>query len=536
MYLSEKHLLESVMIRFYRRWLIILFLLLSVSTTLAQNNALRTSNCRFQVPRRVQVDCMTLRVPENRSNPNSNNIVLSLAILRHPDNNPEPDPIIFLQGGPGGATLDNLSLTFANRFEPMFASNRDIIVFDQRGIGHSRPSLDCASYRRAETSLLDFHADDRTFSQAEIDTYLNTLLISCGESLASLHDLSGYNSRENAADIEAIRQALGYEQLNLWGISYGTKLALTAMRDYPDSFRRVVLDSVYPLEANLYIELPINFERALSVLFENCESDRACQQTYPNLENVLFTAVDDLNRHPIRFDAPNPYDNAVFEDIVFNGDVLLRTIFQLLYSTDILPRLPQLIYEASDRDTDVWSALLGWIIAQRGSIALGMNYAVQCHEELAFVETGDIVSAWADYPQFESFSQSFDNTQQLDLICAAFDAGQANTDANQAVVSAIPTLILSGEYDPVTPPRWASQVDANLSNSLYFELPNSGHGVSGSIGCGQSLVVDFFVIDNFSMLDNACINNLMMIFSGTQDGDFNPSNSAYNLQVTYLNG
>ena len=359
---------------------------------------------------------------------------MSLAILRHPDGNPEPDPIIFLQGGPGGISLDNLSLTFPNRFEPLFATNRDIIIFDQRGIGYSRPSLDCDTYRRAETNLLDFRLDEGNLSRAEIDSYLSDLLVTCGDLLSTLHDLEGYNSRENAGDIEAIRQALGYEQVNLWGISYGTKLALTAMRDYPNSFRRVVLDSVYPLEANLFTELPINFERALSLLFERCQADRACQQTYPDLETVLYDAVYDLNRRPIPLDAPNPYTQEIYEDIVFNGDVLLRTIFQLLYSTDILPRLPQLIYDASERNTDIWSALLGWIIAQRGSIALGMNYAVQCHEELAFTHAGEINTAWSNYPQFESYSLTFDNTQQWDVICDAFNTGQADSYENQTVV------------------------------------------------------------------------------------------------------
>ncbi len=523
------------MIRFLSACLIFLSLFISISTSLAQNNPLRDSTCRFEVPNRVQVDCMILHVPENRSDPNSINITLSLAILRHPDNNPEPDPIIFLQGGPGGVTLDNLNLTFSNRFEPLFATNRDIIVFDQRGIGNSRPNLDCATYREEETNLLDFMFNNHGVSQEEIDTYLSDLLISCGEALSNSHDLSGYNTRENASDIEAIRQALGYEQVNLWGISYGTKLALTAMRDYPNSFRRVVLDSVYPLEANLFTDLPVNFDRSLRVLFENCEADTACQQIYPDLEEILFSAVDDMNRYPIRLNAPNPYNNEVFEGIVFNGDVLLRMIFQLLYSTDILPRLPQLIYDAYDRDISVWSVLLGWIIAQRGSIAIGMNYAVQCHEEVAFIESGEVVSAWANFPQFASYSQTFDNAQQLDVICNAFNAGQATIEENQPVLSAIPTFILSGEYDPITPPHWANQVHGNLSNSLYIELPNSGHGVSGSIGCGQSLVIDFFSADDLTTLDSSCVDDLIMVFSGTQDGDINPPDSAYQLRSAVLN-
>ena len=122
-----------------------------------------------------------------------------------------------------------------------------------------------------------------------------------------------------------------------------------------------------------------------------------------------------------------------------------------------------------------------------------------------------------------SYSQTFDNAQQLDVICNAFNAGQATIEENQPVLSAIPTFILSGEYDPITPPHWANQVHGNLSNSLYIELPNSGHGVSGSIGCGQSLVIDFFSADDLTTLDSSCVDDLIMIFSGTQDGDINPT-------------
>lgn len=515
------------MLRFSKLlWLLLLIFFSSINV--AQDAySLQEASCRFQIPRRVDVDCYTLRLPENHNEVTSETIRLKIAILRHPSGNPEPDPIIFLQGGPGGRTLDNLHLTFENRFRPLFATNRDIIVFDQRGIGHSVPNLNCSTYQQTNIDLLDYEIDGNQLSKHEITAILDNLLIECAERLAESYDLTAYNSIQNAADIETIRQAFGYEQVNLWGVSYGTRLALTAMRDFPNSFRRVVLDSVYPLSANLYTETPVNFDRALNVLFDACLADADCNETYPNLETVFFETVERLNQDPVRLNAPNPYDGSVFEDVLFDGNFMLRTTFQLLYSTSLLPRLPELIYAASDGDIRQWSSLIGWIAGQRSSYSVGMNYAVQCQEEFFFTDVDDMAAAWDLFPNLAPYSNLFQTAPRLQTICAAFEAGESPISENQAVTdSGIPSLILSGEYDPVTPPRWAANVAENFDNSMYFNFPATGHGVSGSGDCAQSMLIDFFMIDDIQTLESSCIAELEITFSGTQRGDFVSPDSA----------
>ncbi|MEM9951509.1 MAG: alpha/beta hydrolase [Chloroflexota bacterium] len=508
------------------RYIVLFIALLFVTVVSAQTSTLRESNCRFNIPENITLDCYTLRVPENRQDSNSKDILLSIAIVRHPSGNPEPDPIMFLQGGPGGSTLSTFDLTYASRFEPLLATNRDIILFDQRGTGKSSPRLDCGVYNVLQVNLLDFEFDGQSLSRDDVEQRLNQSLVTCGERLASVHDLDGYNTRENAADIEAIRLALGYEQVNLWGISYGTKLALTAMRDYPDSFRRVVLDSAYPLEANLYTELPQNFDRALHVLFDDCRDDMACNQTYPELETVLFGVIERLNERAIRFDAPNPYTNQVYEDVILDGNLLLRSIFQLLYSTDILPRLPQLIYEADANNFESWLVLIGWLTAQRDAISTGMNYAVQCQEEFAFTEAGSIREAWSAFPNFDEYSQYIDFTADLDPICNVFNQVDSPEIANFAVASDIPTLIIAGEYDPITPPRWGEMVANQLTNSLYLEFEAHGHGPTSSQGCAQSIMIDYLRLEDVDTLDTTCMNDIVLTFSGTMRGDFDIPDSA----------
>ena len=133
------------------------------------------------------------------------------------------------------------------------------------------------------------------------------------EAICSCHDrlvsedinLAAYNSAESAADLNDLRLTLGYEEWNLVGISYGTRLALTAMRDYPEGIRCVILDSTYPLQVSLYAEMPANFDRALNVFFHGCTTDPACSEAYPELEIVFFQLVDQLNDSPITFSATN---------------------------------------------------------------------------------------------------------------------------------------------------------------------------------------------------------------------------------------
>ncbi|MGJ3239734.1 MAG: alpha/beta hydrolase [Anaerolineae bacterium] len=508
-------------------WLLF-FVIWHVPTSSAQASPLRIVDCRFAYPVGVSIDCYQLDVPENRQLANSATVSLSVAILRSPAPRTAPYPIIFLQGGPGGTTLGTLTNTYTNRFAPLLANGYDVIVFDQRGIGNSTPRLDCEAYRVLDRDLLDYEdAEGNVLTRVDVDVRLQHALIACGMMLAQQHDLSGYNSIESASDIEAIRLAFGYQQVNLWGISYGTRLALTAMRDYPDSFRRVVLDSVYPLEANLYTELPVNFDRALQVLFTRCQSDWACQRTFPDLELILFETVTRLNAQPVRLNAPNPYTDQVFSDVVFNGDDFLRVIFQLLYVTDVLPRLPQLIYEAHADNLDVLAVLVGWLTAQRNSISIGMNYAVQCQEEISFTTSQSIQSAWAMFPQFASYSATVNTLDDLQTICEAFQAGTAPITENQPIQSAIPTLLIAGDYDPITPPHWAQQVAEQLPNSQYVNVPHGGHGASGSRGCVQSIVIDFFQLtDDDQELDSTCVTRQNMTFSGTQRGDFNPLDSA----------
>jgi len=351
------------------------------------------ADCPFDLPAGQvdgrTVECGYLEVLEDRADPvgradsDSAMLRLAVAIFRHPDGDPEPDPVIYLEGGPGGSALEFASLSFGDLSAPIFAANRDLILFDQRGVGLSEPALDCPALTELSVELLDNEMDGEELTYQEMDDlYLETAL-ACGEELRENADLSDYNSDASAADVDDLRRALGYDQVNLWGISYGTRLALEVIRDYPEGVRSVVLDSVVPPDVDTEVEGPANVARALDLLFASCAADEACNAAYPDLRAVFFDIVDRLNESPAAFPVTDALTGEVY-DAIMNGDDMLGLLAQSLYQTDIIPMLPQIIYDASEGSYELLARIAGSLLAVREGMSDGMQYSVQCNEEVSF--------------------------------------------------------------------------------------------------------------------------------------------------------
>lgn len=500
--------------RFYKDFSLLILLsilIMSISSSSAQDIIFEETDCPFRKPANVIMDCGYLLVPENYNNPDGKQIRLAVAIARHPSSNPELDPIIYLEGGPGGSPLELLYLTFDYQFEDLFAANRDIIIFDQRGVGLSEPALDCPDMQALIVELLDFELDGETLSEEEAGYLMNDALIACGENLSVENDLSAYNSASNARDIESLRIALGYENVNLWGISYGTRLALTMMRDYPEGIRSVVIDSVAPPDINLFVALPQNIDHAFNILFDSCEHDNLCNENYPNLRHVFFETVEQLNESPVTFDSINPFTLQPYQNVILNGDSFMALIFTLLYDSGSIPKLPQLIYQVADGDFTLISLLQGHLIAQEPRLSYGMHFAIHCQEEIGFIASNELNEAWAKHPDYMALGE---NQEDLLAICAAFSNTGIEID-KQATMSDIPTLATGGEYDPVTPAIWSGHATETLSNSLYIEFPHSGHGATATIDCPKNLTVEFFLNPIPDALDTSCVDEMEMTYSGT---------------------
>ena len=464
-------------------------------------------NCPFELPEGQvdgeTVECGYLVVPEDRDNPEGRKIRLAVAIFRHPDGDPEPDPVIYLAGGPGGSALEFINLSFEDMSAPVFAANRDLILFDQRGVGLSEPALDCPALVELGIELLDNEINGRELSYQEMDELHLETTLACEEDLHGIADLSAYNTIASAADVDDLRRALGYDQVNLWGISYGTRLALGVMRDYPDGVRSVVLDSVFPPDVDSEVQAPANVDRALDLLLESCAADAGCDTAYPDLRAVLSDMVHRLNETPAAFPVTDLLSGESY-DAVMSGDDLLGVLVHTLYQTDVIPLLPRIIVDASEGHYELVGRILGALLASRESMSDGMRYSVDCSEEVSFSSAEAHAAAVAEYPELAGIFSETSAGPMSFAICAGWDSGQASASENEPVTSAISTLVMAGEYDPVTPPDWGRRAAATLQNASFFEYPGVGHGASPGTGCPGEMMTAF-LDDPSTAPDDACI-------------------------------
>jgi pimeloyl-ACP methyl ester carboxylesterase len=439
--------------------------------------------CKFSIPTGENADCGYLTVPESRTQTNGRTIRLPVAVLKSSSAERKPDPIVYLDGGPGADTLQELA-PLDEALKPLLAG-RDLVVFDQRGAGYSEPSLDCPEITQLNYDDLkqQFTVDQRVAQDAESVTRCHNRLVSKGidPALAS--------SAESATDVNDLRLALGYDRWNLYGVSYGTKLALTVMRDFPQGVRSVVLDSVYPLQANLYTASPEDFDRALKVLFESCAADAHCSSAYPNLEAAFYETVRTLNEKPVILALGGGIFGRPIEGAVIDGDWFAAFMFQSLYSTQLIPLLPQAIFDTRHQNWGLLTTMADGYLQDANGLSPGMYLSVQCGEELPFTTREAAIAAADANPQLSSFNEY--KAKSIFASCEVWQARAAASRENEAVTSDIPTLVLSGQFDPITPPAWGRMVAKDLSNSFYFEFPGVGHGVAFADECPGGIALAF---------------------------------------------
>ena len=441
--------------------------------------------CRLNLPagelRLNTVQCGYLRVPEDRR---SGRGVVQLAVVRLValSENPLPDPIVYLAGGPGGNASGRLEEWFAS---PLRA-DRDIYLFDQRGTGFSRPSMNC----------------DGAFG--------NSVEIWAQRCLRILYrrgvDPKHYTSRDSAADLRDLRLTLGIDEWNLIGVSYGSRLALTVLRDSPAGVRSVILDSVYPPPADFYGEQASNGARALAALFTGCAADAACAAAYPELESVMHRTMTDLNTQHSEITLMNPRSGES-EVSAFGGAQFYQSTFRALYSVDDIPYIPLAIYEMSVGNTEVYAQLIAANRERANGINDGVYYSVQCSEEAPFTVQEELPeSAAAVFPP--AFQEHVMRGLRDSLkICDLWPVSPLDPLESEPVYSETPALLLSGEYDPITPPAWAVLAAETLPNGYLYTLRGIGHGVIRSSDCGERIAIHFLA-DPLEAPNHDCMANL----------------------------
>lgn len=477
---------------------------ISPASVQAQDNAVprfETAQCPRDGDRTIpgNAQCGYLTVLENRSDPNSRTIRLPVYIFPARSNqNRQTDAILYLAGGPGGddfGTAVYFSYTLGR-----YNQDRDVVLIDQRGTGFAEPSLKCPAYGLASyESYADNDYTLETGARHAADT-----LLECAQQFRDQGvDLSAYNSAENAADMADLLQVLGYSAWNVYGISYGSRLTMTVLRDHPDIVRSIIIDGVFPPEADLYPETPLNGYKALEGLFASCAADPRCNTAYPDLEEIFYATVEDLNANPYTVQLYR-YEEEKFYPATLDGDLFFGALFYNLYSTRAIETMPYAIYMTHNGHVEYLvqnylDSFFTW-----DGIATVMHYAVNCSEEIIF-NTREELEAFTEglHPSVSYFG-NMDNLVTW-YICEGWNAPSPNPIEDAPIISDKPALVIAGELDPVTPPHWAELAAAQLSNSYYYLVPGGGHGISFSSDCVQS-IIEQFLNDPTQEPDSFCLS------------------------------
>ncbi len=468
------------------------------------SSAFQQAHCPFPLGAGLvegqNVKCGFLVVPEGRSLPKGPTIRLAVAIFKTPSSQRDPDPVLFLSGGPGLPLLERMGPTFNAGNLVGSLQNRDLILLDQRGTGYSQPSLACPEVNAAQYTILDerLSLDARAALEVQAARTCHNRLVSAGIKL------NAYNTLENAADVHDLVRALGYKQVNLYGISYGTRLALTVMRLFQADLRSVVLDSVIPPQVNGFTSIPPAALRAFDVLFQGCAADPSCNATYSHLQAVFYQLVADLNTTPITFDTTLQTGKSV--TVHFTGNDLVLWLQQSLYRTQLISQLPAVIFRIRSHDYEQLVSILGNLIDD--TMSWGMFYSVMCGEDAAFT-TPQVLKTSIQGLQPQAQPALLAIVMSWFSVCQVWGVKPVPAIQKEPVRSTIPTLILQGEYDPVTPPTNGMLAAQTLSKHYFFLFPGVGHSVADSdIGTCPTDITNAFLENPAEKPNASCISSM----------------------------
>ncbi|MDA1076880.1 MAG: alpha/beta hydrolase [Proteobacteria bacterium] len=430
----------------------------------------------------IEAQCGILLRPENPAQADGRQVELKVAVVKALSPKPRPDAITIINGGPGGSSIEMFA-DMAGAFTRM-RRERDIVLIDQRGTGESN---------RLECPDLDEAAQG--YGEAEIAESTRACLRALNA------DPAFYTTSVAVQDLEAMRVALGYEQLNVYGVSYGTRVALHYLRQYPSSVRTLVIDGVVPPTLSLGPDVALNAQATLDSIFERCAEDPGCHSAFPDLSGDFDQLARELKASPISIEVAHPNTGKI-ERLDLNYGHLAVTIRLLAYAPETSALIPIIITEASRRNfVPVASQAINVITQLSGSLAYGMHNAVVCTEDTPFY------SHSMDWDALEQTYLGAEQVKVLQGICEVWPAGVIDPGMKDPVISDHPVLILSGEFDPITPPRYGEQVRQTLPNSLHIVVPGQGHGVIAR-GCVPGLASDFIDAASVADLDAGCVERL----------------------------
>ena len=432
--------------------------------------------------------CGKLTVFENRETRAGRTIDLKVVVLPALDGNHTEAPLFHLEGGPGVAAT-GVAYFYAKEGTE-YRRHRDVVLVDQRGTGESNPLTAAAKLRTPQDFLSEMYPVD----------YVKTLRAT----LEKRADLTQYTTSIAMDDLDDVRAWLGYERINLFGLSYGTRAVLVYMRQYPDRVRSAILVGVAPT----YLKMPLHHaraaKRAMDLLLAECAADNACHDAFPNVEREWTELLERLRREPARVEY-SPPDGSGKVTVEIRGDVFAEKIRNRMYSAESARKIPMMIHRAAQGD---FGPFLKDVIPDDRSrpdfIADGMYLSVTCAEDVPFIDQNEAVKANAGNP-FGNY-----RVDQQTRACGMWPQGKIPAGYHDPVSSDAPTLIISGQLDPVTPPERGEEVASHLPNSQHIVVEHGAHGLEGliNVDCLDKVILEFLAEGSAKELETTCLESV----------------------------
>lgn len=430
-----------------------------------------------------EVRCGTHKVWEDREAKKGRQIDLSIIVLAALEPDKTPDPFFMLQGGPGDAPSFNAR--FYSRVFGDIRKSRDLVLVDLRGTGRSSPLL-CPE--------LGQPGPDGIFDS---DLLSVPAVRACRARLEKTADLRQYTTEIAVDDLEEVRQALGYGPINLYGTSYGTVVAQVYMRRHPSSLRAVSMKGIVPPAMAAPESHAPAGETAWRALVDRCRKDAACHEAYPLVEVEFRELLKRLERNPVMTLSASEQRPAA--RIVVSRGLFAEAFRNVLYTPDGTAQAPKLIHQLVNGDDRgiTETALAGRTILGGERLAAGFFLSVTCTESEPYV------SQDADAKAAGTFGGNYRLVQQR-AACKEWARGSVSAAHRRPAKSTIPTLLLSGELDPVTPPAGGEEVLRQLSNGRHVVIRNNGHPIGNAEGCIGRMVGQFLDRGSADGLDQQC--------------------------------
>lgn len=431
--------------------------------------------------------CGTFEVYEDREHKAGRKIALKIVVYPAMGQSKVPDPLFYIPGGPGHSATDDAPYVVQQAAK--IREHRDLVFVDQRGTGGSNP-LNCT-----------------LFNSSDLQSYLGDYfplpdVRKCRDELEPKANLSLYTTPIAADDLDDVRRALGYQQINIVGLSYGTRAAQVFLKRHAASVRAIILLGVSPTSQFMPRDFPQDTERALNGVVAECATDKDCHQAFPNLETEKKSVLEKLLGGPVEVDVKRGTSKENVR-ISLSRDLVAEAIRYMLYQPDSAARIPLLIHLAAQGN---FVPLAKTAIDYRQNLVSsgsnGMYLSVTCAEDLPFIKPGE-----GERNGLNTFLGDYRLRQQR-AACALWRRGNMPANYAEPTVSDVPVLMFTGQWDPVTPPIYGDTVAKQLSHSLHVIVPHGGHGFDGLTepDCITNLITSFVEKGSTVGLDTSCVN------------------------------